>query len=144
MGGIARSRGGVGISSHQGNRRFTNRWQFDGEMRKQDHLGAFPLVQSSRNLIGLKLPLAEIGYRIDDNPGYTTAKIDNLHTAVQSLLVTQRKRSTYLVQQKTHQSRRNDWVPYPNIPGGPLLFEPVQRLEVGVGVDGGKRRWGRR
>ncbi len=94
MGGIARSRVGVGISSHQGNRRFTNRRQFNSEMRKQDHLGAFPLVQSSRNLIGLELPLAEIGYRIDDYPGYTTAKIDDLDAAGQSLLVKQRKRST--------------------------------------------------
>ncbi len=144
MGGIARSRVGVGISSHQGNRRFTNRRQFDSEMRKQDHLGAFPLVQSGRNLIGLELPLAEIGYRIDDNPGYTTAKIDNLDTTIQSLLVTQSSEKEYLVQQKTHQSRRNDWVPYPNIPGGPLLFEPVQRLEVGAGVDRGERWRGRR
>lgn len=46
-----------------------------------------------------------------------------------------KEENPYLMQQKAHQPRRNDWVPNENIPINPLLLEPVERTEIGVGIN---------
>lgn len=47
-------------------------------MREEDLLGTIPLLFCGGNLVGLELPLPEIGNSVDDNPRYTSAKVDDL------------------------------------------------------------------
>ncbi len=50
----------------------------DGEVGKEDPLGTLPLLLWCGHLVGLQLPLAEVGDCINDNPRYATTEIDGL------------------------------------------------------------------
>jgi len=47
-------------------------------MREKDLLRTSPLLSSSRYLVGLKLPLAEIRNRVDDDPWDAASKVHDL------------------------------------------------------------------
>jgi hypothetical protein len=51
---------------------------FHGEMGEEDELGAIPLFIESGYLVRLKLPSAEVRDGIDDDPGDSTTKVDDL------------------------------------------------------------------
>lgn len=57
---------------------YTYRRQLDSEMREEDLLRTIPLLFCGGDLVGLELPLPEIGNSVDDNPRYTSAKVDDL------------------------------------------------------------------
>jgi hypothetical protein len=50
----------------------------DGEVGKEDSLGTLPLLLWCGHLVGLQLPLAEVGEGVNDNPRYATTEIDGL------------------------------------------------------------------
>lgn len=53
-------------------------------MGKQDSLGALPHLGICRLLLGLKLPLSEVGDAVDDHPGDASAKVDDLWNQTES------------------------------------------------------------
>ena len=52
--------------------------ELDGEMAEQDLLRARPLFGGRRDLVGLKLPLAEVGHGIDDDPWDSATEVHDL------------------------------------------------------------------
>lgn len=56
----------------------THSRKLNRKVREKDLLRALPLLLWCRNLVGLKFPLAEIGNRVNDNPGYATTKVNDL------------------------------------------------------------------
>ena len=50
--------------------------EFDGEMAEENEFGALPLFCCGWNLVGLNPVLVEIGELRDDDPGKTSAKVD--------------------------------------------------------------------
>lgn len=53
-------------------------WEFNGKVREQDEFGALPLLLLARHLVWLELPTTEIGNRINNDPGNTASKVDDL------------------------------------------------------------------
>jgi hypothetical protein len=90
--------------------------KFNSEMGEQDSLGALPHLGVCRLLLGLEFPLTEVGDSIDDHPGDAAAKVDDLRKDGLSAGRQMGEEWTYLVQDERHQSRRDDWIPDPDIP----------------------------
>jgi hypothetical protein len=80
----------------------------DGEVGKEDSLGTLPLLLWCGHLVGLQLPLAEVGEGVNDNPRYATTEIDGL------------------VEDERGNAGRNERVPDPQVPCHPLTLEPVE------------------
>lgn len=55
-----------------------NLGQFDGKVAEQDEHRAVPLFLGRRDLLVLNLPLPEVWYGVDDNPGEGPAEVNNL------------------------------------------------------------------
>lgn len=91
--------------------------ELNREMREEHKLRALPLFLGARYLVRLQLPLAEVRHSVSNNPWNASSKVDNF------------------MHQETHQSRRNDRVPNPDIPRSPLLFQPAERGKVGARVE---------
>jgi hypothetical protein len=70
----------MGISTKADGRRKRRAYggPLDGEVGKEDSLGTLPLLLWCGHLVGLQLPLAEVGYGVNDDPRYATTEIDGL------------------------------------------------------------------
>jgi len=74
----------------------------------------------------LELPFSEVGNGIDDNPGYSTAKVHDLRVKdIQPTRSFEGRgwRGAYLVHNEAHEAGRDHGVCYPEVPVDPPLLD---------------------